>query len=179
MVALEDPLLFGRKAERVGLPHQRINASEKRWFGMEIVPVSRNLRRQLALDRKQGVVAMSTGQKVEHLLDPSQHAAGELERRDRIGEIRRFRAARNDRHLGLVLGEGARIGGRKVLGPDLFKGGRLAGSSPRPEKGAVALLLRVHAGLSPRRKMPGLIYRDFRLELGLYFGESAPASEKP
>src|SRR5262249_56764782 len=109
---------------------QRINASEKRWFGMEIVPVSRNLWRQLALDRKQGVVAMSAGQKVEHLLDPSQHAAGELERRDRVGEIRRFRAARNDRHLGLVLGECARIGGRQILAAYPFKVGGLVGSTP-------------------------------------------------
>jgi hypothetical protein len=44
-----------------------------------------------------------------------------------------------------------------------------------PEKRVIAVFLRVHAGFH-HGKM-GVLYRDFRLELGLHFGESAAALE--
>src|SRR6185437_6702270 len=178
VIALEYALLLGGEVKRLALLHQSIDATEQLRIGVEPVPVVRDLWRELALDRKQRLIAVGAGQKVEHLLDPCQRPAGELERCDGIAEIRRCSAARDGRDLGLVLGEGPRVGWCEMLWLDLCKGRRLAGGGPGPEKGVVALLLRVHAGLSPRRKCR-VLYRDFRLELGPYFGESAAASEEP
>jgi len=178
VIALEDALLLGGEVKRFALLHQSIDATEQLSIGVELVPVAGDLRGQFALDPEQRVVAMRAGQKVEHLLDPSQGPPREFEGSDGIGEIRWLRAARDGRDLGLVLGEGPRVGWCEMLRSDLCKGGRLAGGGPRPKKGVVALLLRGHAGLSPRRKC-WVLYRDFRLELGPYFGESAAASEEP
>jgi hypothetical protein len=49
-----------------------------------------------------------------------------------------------------MLGEGAHIGRREMLGPDLCKGGHLARGSPMPEKGVIAVFLRVNAGFLPK-----------------------------
>ena len=117
---------------------------------MELVPVARDLRRQLALDLEKRVIAMGAREEMEHLLDPPQRTPAQLERRDGIGEIRRLRAAGDGRDLGFMLGEGAHTGRREMLGPDLCKGGHLVRGSPMPEKGVIAVFLRVHAGFSPK-----------------------------
>src|ERR1700749_4720481 len=141
VIALEDALLLGGEVKRLALLHQSIDATEQLSIGVELVPVAGDLWGQFALDRKQRVVTMGTGHKVKHLLDPPQRPPGQFEGCDGIGEMRWLRAARDDRDLGLVLGEGPRVGWREMLRLDLCKGGRLAGGGPRPKKGVVALLL--------------------------------------
>ena len=69
VVAFEHPLLLGGQAERVGLPHQRIDAAEQRGVGAKLVPVARDLRRQLALDLEKRFVAVGADQKAKDLLD--------------------------------------------------------------------------------------------------------------
>ena len=150
VIALEHALLLGGEVERLALPHQSVDAAEELCVGVELVPVARDLRRELALDLKQRVVAVGAGQKMEHLLDPPQRPPAQLERRDGIGEIRRLPAAGNGRDLRLVLGEGTRIGRREMLWPDLLKRGHLARGGPMREKGVFAVFLRVHAGFSPK-----------------------------
>ena len=150
VIALEHALLLGGEVERLALPHQSIDAAEELCVGVELVPVARDLRRELALDLEQRVVAVGAGQKMEHLFDPPQRPPAQLERRNGIGEIRRLRTAGNGRDLGLMLGEGARIRRREMLGPDFFKRGHLARGGPMPEKGVIAVFLRVHAGFSPK-----------------------------
>ena len=148
VVALQHALLLGIEAERVDAAHQRIDAAEQRRVGVDLVPMPRHLRRNLALDLEQRVVGMGAGQEMEHVADPRQRPSGELQRRDGIVEARRRRIGRNGRDLGLVVGERAGIGRPEMLGLDAVERRRLVGGGPiRQERIVGGAMLAGAAGL--------------------------------
>ncbi len=151
VVALQHAFLLGGKAECIALLHQGIDAVEQVGVGVESVPVARHLRRKLALDLKERVIAVRSGQKMKHLLDPGQRPPAHLQRGDGIGKIRQLGAAGDCRDLGFVFGKGACIGGSEMCGLDLAERRDLAGGRPVREKGVVGAILRVHAGSTKGR----------------------------
>ena len=65
VVALEHARLLGRQAELVALAMQSIDAAEQRLVHEDAVPVLGLERRELALDRLDGVVGVRAGEHVE------------------------------------------------------------------------------------------------------------------
>ena len=134
MIALDDALLLGIKPERVGLPHQRVDAAEQRRIGVDLVPVAGDLRRHFALDFEQSVVGMRAGQQMKRIADALQRPAAQFQRRDRIVEARRCGVGRDGGDLGLVLGQRARIGLPEMLGRDAVERRNPVGGGPGLEK---------------------------------------------
>ena len=130
VIALQHALLLGIEAELVDVAHQRIDAAEQRRVGVDLVPVPRHLRRNLALDLEQRVVGMGAGQEMEYVADPRQRPSGELQRRDGVVEARRRGIGGDGRNLGLVVGERAGIGRPEMLGLDAVERRHLVGGGP-------------------------------------------------
>ncbi len=130
VVALQHALLLGIEAELVDVAHQRVDAAEQRRIGVDLVPMPGDLRRDLALELEQRVVGMGAGQEMEYVADLRQRPAGELQRRDGVGEARWRRIGRNGGDLGLVVVQRTRIGVPEVLGPDAVERRHLVGGGP-------------------------------------------------
>ncbi len=136
-----------------------------------------DLRGGLALDFEERIVAVGADEKAEDVLDPGQGPPAQFQRRDGVREVRRLRVGSYGRDLGLVLGERAGIGGRKVLGPDLGERRDLIGGRPVLEKGIFGGR---EGGHRARHHVElGALYRSLSLEVGPRFGESAAELEEP
>ena len=116
MIALQHALLFGVEIEPVGPAHERVDAAEQGFVGVDPVPVARQLRRNLALDLEQRGVAVRADEQVEGGAHAFQQPPAQLQGGDRVGEIRRVGLRRNGRDLGVVLGEGACVSLPEMLG---------------------------------------------------------------
>ena len=134
VIALQHALLFGVEIEPVGPAHERVDAAEQFFVGVDPVPVAGQLRRDLALDLEQRGVAVGADEQVEGGAHPLQQPPAQLKGGDRVGEIRRLGLRRNGRDLGVVLGEGARVSLPEMLGSDAVERRRPVGGRPGLEE---------------------------------------------
>jgi hypothetical protein len=134
VVALEHALLLGVKAEPVGVAHKRVDTAEQRRIGVDPVPVARELRRNLALDRKQCIVGVGAGEDVEHIANALERAPAQFHGRDRVGEGRRLGGRGNGGNLGLMLGQRPRISGAKMLRRNAIERGHAVRGRPIGEE---------------------------------------------
>ena len=92
VVAVDDARLFGAERGAV-LPHG-LDAAEQGRVEVDRVPVRREERRHLALDRLQVGIGVGAGQVAEDRIDAGEAEAGCLERDDRVVEGRGLRRCR-------------------------------------------------------------------------------------
>ncbi len=91
VIAVEDAGLFGREAERVLLPVERLDPAEERLVHEDGVAVLGQERRHLALDRLDRLVGMRARQVEEDAADALEQRAAAFQRLDGVGEGRRPR----------------------------------------------------------------------------------------
>jgi hypothetical protein len=144
MVALQHARLLGGEVKLVRLPHDLVEAAKQRRIGTYLVPVTGDLRRDLALDLQEGLVAVGADKKVEDVFDPRQRLTAQLQRRDGVAEARRLRQRGDGGDLGLMLGKRVSVGRREVLGPDGRKRRNPVGGRPMLEKRVVGRVSGAH-----------------------------------
>src|SRR5579871_4016141 len=135
MVAVENPLLFGREAERSLARFQSVDAAKEGVVEIGLAPMAGERRRDLALDRLEFVVGLRAGQVEEDARDPVEIASAALERLDRVREGRRCAAPRDGVDLGARFFQRDVEGRAEMSGLDPVEGRRLEGSGPGREQG--------------------------------------------
>ena len=95
----------------------------------------RQARRHFQLDRLQRLIGGRRGEVVEHAFHPGQQLPAFLQRQHHIVEAGRTRIFRDGGDLGRMFGQGAVIGGRKMLRLDPVQRRRAEGRGPVFEKG--------------------------------------------
>ena len=105
VIAFEHARLLGAQRELVALAPERVDAREQRVIEADLVPVRGELGRDLALDRKQGVVAVRARERVKEGRDSVERPTAALQRRDCVVEAWRTRIGRDGLDLAQVRGE--------------------------------------------------------------------------
>ena len=90
MIAVEHARLFGRKPEFAGVRLERVDALEQSLVQIGLAAVTRELRRDFALDRLQLVIRVGANQVEKNAGHSVEAAAAALQRVNRIGEGRRL-----------------------------------------------------------------------------------------
>ncbi len=132
--ALEKACLLGIEAETLAALVEIGDALEKLAIEEDRALMGGELRRDIALDRLQGLARIGAGEIEEDIGDLVQEIAALFEREERIGECRLCGLAGDGAHLSLVLPESTRECGSKVLGLDAAEGRRSKRSAPTIEK---------------------------------------------
>ena len=113
----------------------RIDAREE--FGVQIqpAPMRGQARSHVTLDPLKRVTGMGGGQIGKNCVDACQKPAAVFQRRDGVGEIGRGAVTGDGADLRIMLGQGAIIGGRKMLWPDAVERRGAERRGPGFEKG--------------------------------------------
>ena len=92
-------------------------------------------RRHFQLDRLQRVIGVGGGEIGKHRFHPRQQPAAVFQRHDGVGEIGRGGVAGDGGDLGIMLGQGAGIGGREMFRADAVQRRGAERRGPGFEKG--------------------------------------------
>ena len=118
VISIQNARFFNGQAQTVFLLVQLFDAIKQFRIQVDLVPVPRHHRRDLAFDLLQRVIRVRPGEIVEHACHVAQLAAGQLHRIDRVGEGRRFLRVSNRMDFGAMLGDGLLERRRKMRGLD-------------------------------------------------------------
>jgi hypothetical protein len=134
VIALQNPALLRVEPERVPPFAQTLDSAEQARVEIDLVAMSGQERRYLALDRLQVRVGIGAAQVEEHRADPAEMEAAALERSDGVVEIRPSRIDRDRLRLGPLLGKGLFERRAKMLRREAVKGRRLERGRPGSEQ---------------------------------------------
>ncbi len=118
---LQETHLFGGEAELGAFVVQRHDAAEQYGIHHDRIPVPRHPRRHVLVDLQDRRIGMRRHQIVEHRCHTAEQLAGALQRRDRIGEVRRGRIVHDRGNLGRMVEKRLFEGRHEVLGLDLVE----------------------------------------------------------
>jgi hypothetical protein len=121
MIAIEHARLLGREVDVVASPVERVDPPKQRLVHEDRVPVLGENRRELALDRLEGIVGVRTGEIEEDAADALQPPSAALQGRERVVERRLAGISGDALDLAPLLVQRGFESGAKVLGRDRFE----------------------------------------------------------